>query len=176
MEPIFSAEELHSIVGGNLSQGNWEVCGVSIDSRSINKDDLFIAIKSKRDGNDFLLSAIDNGAKAAIITSLQAGLPANFPYILVKDGTKALKEIAIYSRKRYDGKLIAITGSVGKTSTKDILTKMLSPFGATYCSPKSYNNNLGVSLTLANIPINTEYVVCEIGMNSKGEMGKGEHW
>ena len=170
MLPIFSAEELHSVVGGKLVRGNWEINGISIDTREIKKNELFIAIKSKRDGNDFILSAIKKGAMAAIINRVPIGLPSNFPYILVKDSKKALHDIAKYSRRRYKGKLIAITGSVGKTSTKDILTKMLSVFGRTHSSPKSFNNDLGVPLTLANIPRNTEYVICEIGMNSKGEI------
>ena len=170
MSPVFSADELHSVVGGKLSKKNWEVHGISIDSREIKKNDLFIALKSKRDGNDFILSAIEKGAKAAIINKVPIGLPINFPYILVKDSMKALHSIAKYSRKRYKGNLVAITGSVGKTSTKDILTKILSIFGLTYSSPKSFNNDLGVPLTLANIPKKADYVICEIGMNAKGEI------
>ena len=170
MSPVFSADELHSVVGGKLSKKNWEVHGISIDSREIKKNDLFIALKSKRDGNDFILSAIEKGAKAAIINKVPIGLPINFPYILVKDSMKALHAIAKYSRKRYKGNLVAITGSVGKTSTKDILTKILSIFGLTYSSPKSFNNDLGVPLTLANIPKKADYVICEIGMNAKGEI------
>ena len=170
MSPVFSADELHSVVGGKLSKKNWEVHGISIDSREIKKNDLFIALKSKRDGNDFILSAIEKGAKAAIVNKVPIGLPINFPYILVKDSMKALHAIAKYSRKRYKGNLVAITGSVGKTSTKDILTKILSIFGLTYSSPKSFNNDLGVPLTLANIPQKADYVICEIGMNAKGEI------
>ena len=101
MSPVFSADELHSVVGGKLSKRNWEVHGISIDSREIKKNDLFIALKSKRDGNDFILSAIEKGAKAAIINKVPIGLPINFPYILVKDSMKALHSIAKYSRKRY---------------------------------------------------------------------------
>ncbi len=170
MSPIFSADELHNIVGGKLHKKNWNVTGISIDTREIKKNELFLALKTKRDGNDFIFSAIEKGAKAAIINKIPIGLPANFPYILVKDSMQALYAIAKYSRKRYRGKLIAITGSVGKTSTKDILKKMLSAFGLTHSSPKSYNNHLGVPLTLSNIPKNADYVICEIGMNAKGEI------
>ena len=168
MSPVFSADELHSVVGGKLSKKNWEVHGISIDSREIKKNDLFIALKSKRDGNDFILSAIEKGAKAAIVNKVPIGLPIIFPYILVKDSMKALHAIAKYSRKQYKGSLVAITGSVGKTSTKDILTKILSIFGLTYSSPKSFNNDLGVPLTLANIPQKADYVICEIVLNAKG--------
>ncbi|MFL2812878.1 MAG: UDP-N-acetylmuramoyl-tripeptide--D-alanyl-D-alanine ligase [Paracoccaceae bacterium] len=170
MSSIFSADELHSVVGGKLFKKNWKVHGISIDSREIKNNDLFIALKSKRDGNDFIISAIEKGAKAAIINKVPIGLPTNFPYILVKDSMQALHAIAKYSRKRYKGNLIAITGSVGKTSTKDILTKILSVFGLTHSSPKSFNNHLGVPLTLANIPQKADYVICEIGMNAKGEI------
>ena len=170
MSTIFSAEELHSIVGGKLFENDWLVSGISIDSRTIKKNDLFIALKAKRDGNDFIVSAIENGAKAAIINKIPKDLPKNFPFILVNNSVEALYSIAKYSRKKYEGRVIAITGSVGKTSTKDILTKMLSTFGVTHSSQKSFNNHLGVPLTLANIPKNADYVICEIGMNSKGEI------
>ena len=135
MSAIFSAEELHSVVGGKLFKKNWNVSGISTDTREIKNNELFVALKSKRDGNDFIFSAIEKGAKAAIINQVPIGLPSDFPYILVSDSMKALYAIATYSRKRYKGKLIAITGSVGKTSTKDILTKMLSVFGLTHSSP-----------------------------------------
>ena len=170
MSPIFSAQELHSIVGGKLFENDWSVSGISIDSRNIKKNHLFIALKAKRDGNDFIISAIENGAKAAIINKIPKVLPKNFPFILVNDSLEALYSIAKYSRKKHKGKVIAITGSVGKTSTKDILTKMLSTFGVTHSSQKSFNNHLGVPITLANIPKNAGYVICEIGMNSKGEI------
>ena len=170
MSTIFSAEELHSIVGGKLFENDWLVSGISIDSRTIKKNELFIALKAKRDGNDFIVSAIENGAKAAIINKIPKDLPKNFPFILVNNSVEALYSIAKYSRKKYEGRVIAITGSVGKTSTKDILTKMLSTFGVTHSSQKSFNNHLGVPLTLANIPKNADYVICEIGMNSKGEI------
>ena len=170
MSKIFSAEELHSIVGGKLFENDWLVSGISIDSRTIKKNELFIALKAKRDGNDFIVSAIENGAKAAIINKIPKELPKNFPFILVNNSVEALYSIAKYSRKKYKGRVIAITGSVGKTSTKDILTKMLSTFGVTHSSQKSFNNHLGVPLTLANIPKNADYVICEIGMNSKGEI------
>ena len=170
MLPIFTAKEIHSIVGGKLYNGDCEINGVSIDSRNIKKNELFVAIQSKRDGHDFILSAIKKGAIAAILNRIPSDLPSNFTCILVKDSLSAIKAIAHYSRRRYKGKLIAITGSVGKTSTKDILTKMLSAFGSTHSSPKSFNNHLGVPLTLANIPKDTKFVVCEIGMNSKGEI------
>ena len=170
MSTIFSAEELHSIVGGKLFENDWLVSGISIDSRTIQKNDLFIALKAKRDGNDFIVSAIENGAKAAIINKIPKDLPKNFPFILVNNSVEALYSIAKYSRKKYKGRVIAITGSVGKTSTKDILTKMLSTFGVTHSSQKSFNNHLGVPLTLANIPKNADFVICEIGMNSIGEI------
>ena len=170
MSKIFSAQELHSIVGGKLFENDWLVSGISIDSRTIKNNDLFIALKAKRDGNDFIVSAIENGAKAAIINKIPRDLPKNFPFILVNNSVEALYSIAKYSRKKYKGRVIAITGSVGKTSTKDILTKMLSTFGETHSSQKSFNNHLGVPLTLANIPKNADYVICEIGMNSKGEI------
>ena len=171
MSYLFKDTEIHKAIGGSLTKKNWSVKGVSIDSRSIQKGELFIAIQAQRDGHDFLISAIKNGAVAAIVTKIPIDAPTNFPYLLVEDTLKALNDLANFSRQRYKGKLVAVTGSVGKTSTKGMLSKVLSKFGNTHCSPKSYNNHLGVPLTLVNIPLGTQYVICEIGMNSKGEIG-----
>ena len=171
MRYLFTDAEIHKATGGSLTKKNWSVKGVSIDSRSIQKGELFIAIQAQRDGHDFLISAIKNGAVAAIVTKIPINAPINFPYLLVEDSLKALNDLANFSRQRYKGKLVAVTGSAGKTSTKEMLSKVLSKFGNTYCSPKSYNNHLGVPLTLSNIPLGTQYVICEIGMNSKGEIG-----
>ena len=170
MNCLFTDGEIQEAVGGRVTQKGWTVTGVSIDSRTILNGELFVAINSKRDGHDFLISAIKNGAIAAIVTKIPPDIPDNFPCIVVNDSLEALQDLARFSRKRHKSKLIAITGSVGKTSTKAMLTKVLSEFGSTYSSPKSYNNYLGVPLTLANIPIDTCYVVCEIGMSSKGEI------
>ena len=170
MNFLFTDDEIRAAVEGELTKKDWKVTGVSIDTRTIRKGELFIAINSKRDGHDFLSSAISNGAVAAIVTKIPSNLPNDFPFVVVEDSMKALNDLAGFSRKRYKGKLIAVTGSVGKTSTKAILTKVLSAFGKTYSSPKSFNNHLGVPLTLTNIPSSTQYVVCEIGMNSMGEI------
>ena len=171
MSYLFTDTEIHKAIGGSLTKKNWSVKGVSIDSRTIQKGELFVAIQSQRDGHDFLISAIKNGAVAAIVTKIPIDAPIDFPYLLVKDSLKALNNLANFSRQRYKGKLVAVTGSVGKTSTKEMLAKVLSKFGSTHSSPKSYNNHLGVPLTLSNIPLGTKYVICEIGMNSKGEIG-----
>ena len=171
MSYLFTDAEIHEAIGGILTEKNWSVKGVSIDSRTIQKGELFIAIQAQRDGHDFLISAIKNGAVAAIVTKIPIDAPTNFPYLLVKDSLKALNDLASFSRQRYKGKLVAVTGSVGKTSTKEMLSLVLSKFGNTHSSPKSYNNHLGVPLTLSNIPLGTQYVICEIGMNSKGEIG-----
>mgnify|MGYP001170518252 CR=1 FL=1 len=170
MENLFTDVEIHEAVGGRITKRNWSVKGVSIDSRTILKGELFIAIQAERDGHNFIISAIQNGAAAAIVTRIPKDLPSNFPCLLVKDSLKALNDLAHFSRQRYQGKLVAVTGSVGKTSTKAMLSQVFSKFGNTYSSPQSYNNYLGVPLTLVNIPLGTQYVVCEIGMNSRGEI------
>ena len=170
MSFILTDLEVQTSVGGSITKKGWAVTGVSIDSRTIKKGELFVAIKSQRDGHEFLQSAICNGAAAAIVTRIPFNVPKDFPCIVVNDSIKALHAIARFTRERFKGKLVAVTGSVGKTSTKSLLTEVLSKFGKTHCSPKSFNNYLGVPLTLANIPLNTQYVICEIGMNSAGEI------
>ncbi len=170
MNGLFTDIEIHGAVGGEITNKGWSVTGISIDSRTILEGELFLAIVSKRDGHDFVLSAIENGASAAIVTRMPFGVPKGFPCIVVGDSQKALNDLAFYARQRFRGRLVAITGSVGKTSTKELLTSVLSKFGKTHCSPKSYNNYLGVPLTLVNIPKDAQYVVCEIGMNDSGEI------
>ena len=171
MKFLHTDKEVHEAVGGVITKRNWAVTGVSIDSRTILEGELFIAIKAERDGHEFLKSAIYNGAVAAIVNRIPTDTPKDFPCIVVKDSFRALNDLAHFSRKRYKGKLVAVTGSVGKTSTKSLLAEMLSKFGETYCSPQSYNNYLGVPLTLVNIPLDAKYVVAEIGMSSPGEIG-----
>ena len=129
-----------------------------------------LSLGTKEAVDKFHEIAIKNGAVAAIVTKIPIDVPTNFPYLLFKDILKALNDLADFSRQRYKGKLVAVTGSVGKTSTKEMLSKVLSKFGNTHSSPKSYNNHLGVPLTLSNIPLGTQYVICEIGIKYKGEI------
>ncbi len=153
----------------------WEAKGISFDTRKINKGDLFIALPGKRDGHDFVKAAFDNGAAAAMVSKIPKGLNDNDKLLVVDDVMKALVRMAKSARNQSKAIFIGITGTSGKTSTKDMGGMVFNRFGKTHFSEKSYNNILGCSLTLATIPIDTEYVLVEIGTNSLGEIAELSH-
>ena len=157
-----------------LGQGKsfWEASGISFDSRKINKGDLFIALPGKRDGHDFIKAAFDRGAAAAMVTNIPKGLDEEDRLLVVDDVMKALVRMAKTARNESKATFIGITGTSGKTSTKDMGGLVFKSFGKTHFSEKSYNNILGCSLTLATIPKDTEYVLVEIGTNSLGEIAE----
>jgi UDP-N-acetylmuramoyl-tripeptide--D-alanyl-D-alanine ligase len=136
----------------------------------LQKGDLFVALTDKRDGHAFLDKAFENGAAAALVSHIPEGLTGDSRLILVKDVLEALKELAFAARERFSGKLIAVTGSVGKTSTKEMLSIALTAQGIVHASDKSFNNHWGVPLTLARMPKNTEFAIIEMGMNQQGEI------
>ncbi len=145
------------------------VCGVSIDDRTINKGDLFIAIiGDKFDGHDFIENAIRKGAYGIIVSNKM--LASKYKALLVEDTKKALEQIAKFSKHRFKGVTIAITGSSGKTSTKHLLSNTLKKFGKTHHTHKNNNNLIGLSLTLSRLHEDYNYCVLELGMNSPGEI------
>ena len=154
------------------SKSFWEASGISYDTRKINKGDLFIALPGKRDGHDFVKAAFDNGATAAMVSRIPKGFNENDKLLVVDDVMKALVRMAKTARNRSKAIFIGITGTSGKTSTKDMGGLVFERFGKTHFSEKSYNNILGCSLTLATIPIDTEYVLVEIGTNNLGEIAE----
>ena len=169
---LWSQSDLVKATAGDLI-GDWRndgIAGVSIDSRSIKSDELFVAVKAKRDGHNFINDAIRLGAKGALVDHIPADIPSNTPLLLVPSVQEALENLGKYRRERSQAKLVAITGSVGKTSSKNMLKTILELQGKTHASPASFNNYLGVPLTLANLPIDATYAVVEIGMNKPGEI------
>ncbi len=140
------------------------------DSRYIKNGDVFIAIKGdKFDGHDFVESAINNGAKYAIVNHFIPNVDEN-KLIVVPDTLQALNLIAKYVRDNSTAIFIAITGSCGKTSTKEMLKHTLSVFGKTYVTAGNLNNLIGLPFTLANMPMDTKFAVLEMGMNHTGEI------
>ena len=166
---LWTAAEAAAAPGGR-AQGDWAVTGVSIDTRTLARGDLFVALKAARDGHDFVAQALDKGAAAALVSHLPEGVAADAPLLLVKDVQTALEALGRAARARTRAQVLAVTGSVGKTSTKEMLARMLSDQGRTHASVASYNNHWGVPLTLARMPADTEYAVIEIGMNHPGEI------
>ena len=153
----------------------WEAKGISFDTRKINKGDLFIALPGKRDGHDFVKAAFDKGAVAAMVSKIPKGLNNSDKLLVVDDVMKALVRMAKSARNQSNAIFIGITGTSGKTYTKDMGGLVFKEFGKTYFSEKSYNNILGCSLTLATIPKDTKYVLVEIGTNSLGEIAELSH-
>ena len=154
----------------NFSKEDLSIYGFSIDSRTVCRGDLFVAIRGDRDGHDYVMDAFKSGAQVALVSKIPKGYNHKYTLILVKDVLIALNQIARASRQRFNGLTIAVTGSVGKTTTKDMLKLALEPFGKVHASAKSFNNYLGVPISLASLPPSAKYAVFEIGMNSPGEI------
>ena len=166
---LWTAAEAAAATGGRV-QGDWAVDGVSIDTRTIEAGDLFVALKDARDGHEFVAMALEKGAGAALVSRIPEGVAADAPLLIVDDVLKGLEALGAAARERTQAKVIGITGSVGKTSTKEMLLAMLADQGRTNASIASYNNHWGVPLTLARMPADTEYAIIEMGMNHPGEI------
>ncbi|HEY6025641.1 MAG TPA: UDP-N-acetylmuramoylalanyl-D-glutamyl-2,6-diaminopimelate--D-alanyl-D-alanine ligase [Pseudolabrys sp.] len=149
-----------------------DVTGISIDSRSLARGEAFFAIQGEaRDGHDFVDNALKAGAGVAVIArAMRARFAADAPLLIVDDALEALRDLARAARARFKGQVIAVTGSVGKTSTKETLRLALAADGETHASAASYNNHWGVPLSLARCPASAKYAVFEIGMNHAGEI------
>ncbi|MDR6102692.1 UDP-N-acetylmuramoyl-tripeptide--D-alanyl-D-alanine ligase [Agrobacterium larrymoorei] len=155
---------------GNLPQG---ITGISIDSRTVQQGEAFFAIKGDRvDGHDYASFAVANGASLMVVA--EAKLPAlgrlTVPMIVVDDVLSALVKLGIAARERTSARIIAVTGSVGKTTTKEMLRQVLAPSGKVHAAVSSFNNHWGVPLTLARMPADTEFGVFEVGMNHPNEI------
>ncbi|MBY0567566.1 MAG: UDP-N-acetylmuramoyl-tripeptide--D-alanyl-D-alanine ligase [Hyphomonadaceae bacterium] len=170
MSELWSAEEAQAATGGRLINGSaWSVTGVSIDTRTLEPGDLFVALKDVRDGHDFLAQAFVSGAGAALISDARAADELGSA-LCVPDVLEGLRKLGEAARDRCAAKRVAVTGSVGKTSTKEALAVCLSASGPTHRSVKSYNNHWGVPLTLSRMPRESQFAVFEIGMNHRGEI------
>ncbi|MEM1237667.1 MAG: UDP-N-acetylmuramoyl-tripeptide--D-alanyl-D-alanine ligase [Pseudomonadota bacterium] len=164
---LWTSSEAAAATGG--ATGDWAATGVSIDTRTLQPGDLFVALKAARDGHDFVAKALESGAAAALVSRIPEGVdPAKC--LLVADVLAGLENLGHAARARTEARVAAITGSVGKTSTKEMLRDVLTPQGRTHVAEASYNNHWGVPLTLARMPADTEFAVLEIGMNHPGEI------
>lgn len=170
---LWSADELVAASGGKMTSP-FDAGGISIDSRAITPSpkgpgDLFIALKAERDGHEFVRAALDAGAAGAMVSHIPSGCE-NAPLLLVDDVEEALRSLGHFARTRTGAKIVAVTGSAGKTSTKEMLRTVLGTFAQTHAAEKSFNNHWGVPLTLARMPKEAEFGVFEIGMNHPGEI------
>jgi UDP-N-acetylmuramoyl-tripeptide--D-alanyl-D-alanine ligase len=155
-----------------VAQGNWAVDGLDLDSRAVAKGDLFVALKVERDGHAFVRNALAAGASAALVSDPTCADPGA-PLLIVPDTMVALENLGTAARRRnVIATRVAITGSVGKTTVKEMTAAALSATAKTHRSVKSYNNHWGVPLTLARMPIDARFGVFEIGMNHGGEISR----
>lgn len=168
--PLALVAPLGARVSGGLPARG--VTGVSIDTRTLQDGDLFVALKGDNsDGHDYVRKAFEAGAAAALIDEAHAdGLAGAGPLYVAKDTLAALENLGRAARERSKARIVAVTGSVGKTTTKELLRVVLSSAGETHASAASYNNHWGVPLTLARMPEGASYGVFEIGMNHAGEI------
>lgn len=169
---LWSVDEVMSATGAICTGEGTPINGASIDTRSLQPGDLFFAIAGEaRDGHDFVRDALAKGAGAAVVSTARANeFQADGRLFAVADVMQAMRDLGMAARKRMAGPVIGITGSVGKTGTKEALRLALSRQGATHASIASYNNHWGVPLTLARTPRDTAFGVYEIGMNHPGEI------
>ena len=174
MSWLWTTEDMIAAIAGRSFGGLPEgITGISIDSRTIKPGEAFFAIKGDRvDGHDYANLAMANGA--ALIVISEARLPAmgrlTVPKIVVDDVLAALARLGVAARQRTQARIIAVTGSVGKTTTKEMLRRTLSPSGKVHASVASFNNHWGVPLSLARMPQDTDFGVFEIGMNHPEEI------
>ena len=173
MIALWTQTELSAALGAVPSAPpSASVRGVSIDSRTLAMGDLFVAIKGDAlDGHDHVARAFEAGAVAAVVSRERAHeLAALGPVFAVEDTLKAMERLGLAARARSKAKIVAVTGSVGKTTAKEMLRAMLTACGATHASAASYNNHWGVPLTLARMPADARFGVFEMGMNHAGEI------
>jgi UDP-N-acetylmuramoyl-tripeptide--D-alanyl-D-alanine ligase len=171
-QPLWTAAELADAVRGTAS-GHLatDITGVSIDSRTVGSGEAFLALVGPNfDGHDYVTQALAQGAGLAIVQRRPDGLTADAALVAVDDTQAALERLGAGARARATARIVAVTGSVGKTSTKEALAHCLAAQGRTHWATSSFNNQWGVPLSLARMPRDTEFGVFELGMNHAGEI------
>ncbi|WP_347310488.1 UDP-N-acetylmuramoyl-tripeptide--D-alanyl-D-alanine ligase [Defluviimonas sp. SAOS-178_SWC] len=169
MAALWTSAEAAAATGGLATQA-FEATGISIDTRNIRPGELFVALKDVRDGHDFVRAALDKGAAGAMVSRIPEGCSEADPLLIVPDVLGALTALGAAGRARAKARVIAVTGSVGKTSTKEMLRAVLAGQGRVHAAEASFNNHWGVPITLARLPKDADFAVVEIGMNHPGEI------
>ena len=167
MTTLWTAAEVAEATGGTAT-ADFVATGISIDTRSLEPGDLFVALSAARDGHDFVAAAFEKGAAAALVSRIPDGVTG--PCVVVEDVLAGLTALGAAGRARSAARLIGVTGSAGKTSTKEMLRVMLEDFGTVHAAEASFNNHWGVPVTLARLPRDADFAVVEIGMNQPGEI------
>ena len=170
MSALWTSAEAEAATLGTASRA-FEATGISIDTRTLKPGDLFVALQGEaRDGHEFVRAAFEAGATAALVSKTPGDLPADAALLTVAHTQRGLEDLGRAARARSHGKMIAVTGSAGKTTTKELLRLACGALGRTHASAASYNNHWGVPLSLAAMPRDSEYGLIEIGMNHFGEI------
>jgi UDP-N-acetylmuramoyl-tripeptide--D-alanyl-D-alanine ligase len=168
---LWTSEEIALATGGSASDPFWVSGTISIDTRTLVPGDLFVALQDQRDGHDFVAAAFKAGAAGALVSKPVTGGPT----MMVDDVLVALEMMGIAARARSGAIRTAVTGSVGKTSVKEMLARIYRAAGPAHWNVKSFNNHWGVPLTLARMPEATKRAVFEIGMSTPGEIAPRSH-
>ena len=169
-DSIWTMNEACTATGGSCDM-DWVAQGVSIDSRTVEYGDLFIALVGPNmDGHKFVAQAFERGAVAAVVSRQPDNVDPSLPLLMVGDTQTALEGLGIFARDRVGARICAVTGSVGKTGTKEALRQCLERSGSTHASVASYNNMWGVPLSMARMPRDTAFAIFEVGMNHAGEI------
>lgn len=171
-QPLWTSEDAATAVKGKANR-NFSATGVSIDTRTLKPGDLFVALRGDNlDGHDYIAQAFAAGASAAIVSKDFVATDPSWTLLVVDDTTTAMEDLGRAARHRSKATVVGVAGSVGKTGTKEMLSTLFGALGKTHASQKSFNNHWGVPLTLANLPVDAEFAVIEIGMNHSGEIVK----
>jgi UDP-N-acetylmuramoyl-tripeptide--D-alanyl-D-alanine ligase len=167
---LWTNDEAEKATGGT-SSAPWKARGVAFDSRAVVDDDLFVALKGETsDGHGYVVQAFRNGAAAALVERRPEDTAGAGPLLVVVDTSEGLDRLARAARARTAARIAAVTGSVGKTGTKEALRHVLALQGLTHASEKSFNNHVGTPLSLARMPREAAFGVFEIGTNAPGEI------
>ncbi|MDF1790910.1 MAG: UDP-N-acetylmuramoyl-tripeptide--D-alanyl-D-alanine ligase [Thalassobaculaceae bacterium] len=170
MTALWTRDAAVEATQGKAAGRNWTASGVTIDSRRVEPGDLFVALPGERvDGHDFVAGALDAGAAAALVARVPDGL-TNAPLLVVDDVMEGLQDLARAARARSGARIVAVTGSVGKTGTKEMLAAGLSALGRTVANAGNLNNHIGAPLSLARLPKDCDFAVFELGMNHADEI------
>lgn len=174
-DPLWTSGDVASATGGR-AVAEFQAVAITLDSREIRGGELFVAIKGPQvDGHDYVAQALAAGASGALVDRVPDGVAADASLVIVPDVLKALGDLGKYARQRSTAQFIGITGSFGKTSTKEAVAHVLGKVAATVSTERSFNNHWGLPLTLARVHPRHRYAVIEMGMNGLGEISSYSH-
>ncbi|MBB6249841.1 UDP-N-acetylmuramoylalanyl-D-glutamyl-2,6-diaminopimelate--D-alanyl-D-alanine ligase [Nitrospirillum iridis] len=169
---LWTAADAAAAANARTQGPDWVATGVSIDSRTLSPGDLFVAIKGPSfDGHGFVVGALERGAAACLVSRVPDGVGTDAPLLIADDTLAGLEDLGRVARVNTAAKIIAVTGSVGKTSTKEMLRACLAAQAPTFATEGNLNNHWGVPLSLSRMPADVRYGVFELGMNHAGEIG-----